>query len=102
MLSVARRRLRDRLLRRVLDWLRLDAERAAGWSTLLGRVIGFGANMVLFFALFKLLARPHAPEPVAVVGALLGAVGFEVLKRSSFLLLAPPRAARPSRCSGSR
>ena len=71
----------------VLDWLDLDGE--LGWLvTLIGRVIGFGANMVLFYAFFKLLARPHTPNRSLWSGALLGAVAFEVLKALSFLLLA--------------
>ena len=53
----------------------------------LGWVLGFGANMLLFFTLFNLLAQPHTPNRSLWSGALLGALGFEVLKRLSFLLL---------------
>lgn len=71
----------------VLDWVHLDNE--LDWLvTVIARVIGFGANVVLFFALFKLLARPHAPKRSLWSGALLGAIAFEVLKGLSFLLLA--------------
>lgn len=71
----------------VLDWVGLDAE--LDWLvTAIGRVIGFGANVVLFFALFKLLARPHAPIRSLWSGAGLGAIAFEALKALSFLLLA--------------
>jgi membrane protein len=71
----------------VLDWVSLDAE--LGWFvTLIGRVIGFAANALLFFALFRLLAQPHAPKRSLWSGAMLGAVAFEVLKALSFLLLA--------------
>ena len=71
----------------VIDWLSLDDE--LGWLvTLIGRVIGFGANMLLFYAFFKLLARPITPNRSLWSGALLGAVAFEVLKALSFLLLA--------------
>ncbi len=71
----------------VLDWLQLDTD--SGWLVeVIGRVIGFGANMVLFYALFKILARPHLPERSLWSGALLGAVAFEALKAASFLLLA--------------
>ena len=55
---------------------------------LLAIVLGLGANAVLFFALFKLLAEPEAPTRSLWSGALLGAVGFEVLKQLSGLLLA--------------
>lgn len=71
----------------VLGWVGLDAE--LDWLvTLLGRVIGFAANVVLFYALFRLLARPRAPHRSLWSGALLGAVAFEALKALSFLLLA--------------
>jgi membrane protein len=71
----------------VLDWLDVDDE--LGWLvTLIGRVIGFGANMLLFYLIFKLLARPDTPSRSLWSGALLGAVAFEALKALSFLLLA--------------
>lgn len=71
----------------LLDWVDLDAE--FDWLvTLIGRVIGFGANVVLFFALFRLLARPRAPTRSLWSGALLGGIAFEALKALSFLLLA--------------
>ena len=76
----------------VLDWMKdrdlVAADAELGWLvTLLGRGIGFGANMLLFYALFKILARPHAPNRSLWSGALLGAVAFEALKAASFLLL---------------
>jgi len=71
----------------VLDWLSLEND--VGWLvTLVGRVIGFAANMLLFYAFFRLLARPNTPNRSLWSGALLGAVAFEVLKALSFLLLA--------------
>ena len=71
----------------VLGWVGLDAE--LDWLvTGLARAIGFAANVVLFFALFRLLAQPHAPKRSLWSGALLGAVAFEALKALSFLLLA--------------
>jgi len=51
-------------------------------------VIGLAANTLLFFALFTLLAEPHAPKRSLWSGALLGAVGFEVLKQLSGYLIA--------------
>ena len=50
-------------------------------------VVGLAANAVLFFALFEVLADPDVPRRAAWSGALLGAVGFEVLKQISQLLL---------------
>jgi membrane protein len=55
---------------------------------LLTVALGIGASMLLFFALFKLLAEPATPTRSLWSGALLGALGFEVLKRLSGLLLA--------------
>jgi membrane protein len=54
----------------------------------IGRTFGFLANIVLFFALFKILARPVTPNRSLWSGALLGAVAFEVLKTLSYLLFA--------------
>jgi membrane protein len=51
-------------------------------------VIGLAANTLLFFVLFKLLTEPHAPKRSLWSGALLGAVGFEVLKQLSGYLIA--------------
>ncbi len=70
----------------VLDWVGLGSE--LSWLVkLLAIVLGLAANAVLFFALFRLLAEPHAPPRSLWSGALLGAVGFEVLKQLSGLLL---------------
>lgn len=55
---------------------------------LLTVLVGLGANMVLFFALFKLLARPPTPPRSLWGGAVLGAIGFEVLKQASTYLIA--------------
>ncbi len=51
-------------------------------------VIGLAANTLLFFVMFKLLVEPHAPKRSLWSGALLGAVGFEVLKQLSGYLIA--------------
>jgi len=61
----------------------------------LGIVVGVGANTLLFFTLFRLLARPPTPRMALWHGALLGAVGFEVLKLASTFLLAATRG-RPA------
>ena len=54
---------------------------------LLGVVLGVGADMVLFFALFRLLAVPPTRSRDLWSGALLGALGFEALKWLSSWLL---------------
>ena len=71
----------------LLDWLGLGGE--LGWLVkLLSIVLGFGANMLLFFAMFVLLAEPHTPRRSLWSGAFLGAIAFEVLKQVSGLLIA--------------
>ncbi|KAA1428017.1 YihY/virulence factor BrkB family protein [Nocardioides antri] len=70
----------------ILDWIGLDSE--LGWLLgLVAVVIGFAANALLFFALFRILADPGLPRRALWSGAILGALGFEVLKQVSQLLL---------------
>ncbi len=52
----------------------------------------FTTSMVLFLAIFRVLARPQVPVRALLQGALLGAVGFEALKWLSTYLLAATRA----------
>ena len=70
----------------VLDWIGLDDE-LAPLVVALTVVLGLAANVLLFFIMFELLARPNAPRRAVLSGAVLGAIGFELLKRLSFLLL---------------
>ncbi len=60
--------------------------------TVLSIVIGIGAGALLFFALFQLLARPDLTRRELWSGALLGAVGFEVLKQLSTFLIASTKS----------
>ncbi len=70
----------------LLGWVGLSSE--LGWLvTLLSIALGLLANAVLFFAMFRLLAAPDIPKRAMWSGALLGAVGFEILKQVSGLLL---------------
>ncbi|HJR89987.1 MAG TPA: YhjD/YihY/BrkB family envelope integrity protein [Aeromicrobium sp.] len=48
---------------------------------------GVATGTVLFFAMFKLLAAPTLASRALWSGALVGAVGFELLKQASTLLL---------------
>jgi membrane protein len=54
---------------------------------LLGHALGILASTVLLLAMFGLLVEAHVPRKALVGGALLGAVGFEVLKLAANLLL---------------
>jgi membrane protein len=70
----------------LLGWLGLST--ALGWLVqVLTVVIGLAANALLFFTMFRLLAAPDLPARSLWSGAALGAVGFEVLKQLSTLLI---------------
>jgi membrane protein len=70
----------------VLDWIRLDE--GFGWLiVLLTLVLGLAANTVLFFAMFHLAPQKDTPKGPLWAGAVLGAIGFEILKQASALLL---------------
>jgi membrane protein len=53
----------------------------------LGFAVGIATSAVLFYALFRLLARPRTPRRALWQGALLGGIGFEALKLASSYLL---------------
>jgi membrane protein len=62
---------------------------AAVLLNLLGHALAIAASTVLIFSMFALLVtESHVPRRAQVAGALLGAVGFEVLKLAANLLLA--------------
>jgi membrane protein len=70
----------------LLDAVGLGTE--LGWLLwVLAIVVGFAAGTVLFYALFRLLGDPDVPQRSLWSGAVFGALGFEVLKRLSSLLL---------------
>ena len=70
----------------LLDWAGLDTE--LGWLVeVVTIVLGLLANALLFFAMFRLLAAPSIPKRALWSGALLGAVGFEILKQLSTFLI---------------
>ena len=61
---------------------------ALGWLvSLLAVVVGVAAGALLFFAMFRLLGDPDVPTRSLWSGALVGALGFEVLKQLSSVLL---------------
>ncbi len=74
----------------VLDWVGLGGD--LRWLVdSLAVVVGLGANSLLFFTLFTLLARPATPRRALWQGAFVGAIGFEILKLGSGLLLTTTR-----------
>lgn len=73
----------------LLGWVHLDS-RMSWLVWLITLVIGLAANALLFFSMFQ-LARPRTRVRPLLVGALIGAVGFEVLKQASTYLLAATR-----------
>lgn len=71
----------------LLEQLGLDAD--LEWLLkLLAIAVGLAANTVLYFWIFRLLARPPLPSISLWKGAFLGALGFEVLKQAATYLLA--------------
>jgi membrane protein len=69
-----------------LDMVGLGSE--LGWLlSLLAVAVGVAASTVLFYAVFRLLGDADLPQRSLWSGAVFGAVGFEVLKQLSSLLL---------------
>jgi membrane protein len=69
----------------LLDWAGLSAE--LGWLVKLVTIaLGLPVNTLLFLVIFRLLAAPDLPLRAMMSGAVLGAVGFEILKQVSTLL----------------
>src|SRR3954447_24190465 len=61
--------------------------------SLLGHALAILASAALLMAMFKLLVVSHAPRRALVEGALLGAVGFELLKLVANLLIAQTKGS---------
>jgi membrane protein len=49
--------------------------------------LGIAATTFLFLAMYKLLADPHLPKRSMLYGAILGGIGFEILKSLSVFLI---------------
>lgn len=89
-LSVAVSGVVAALSRNILDWLGLG--HGLGWLLRLISIgLGLAASALLFYLMFRMLARPDVPTRSLWSGALLGAIGFEVLKQLSSVLLASTR-----------
>jgi membrane protein len=74
----------------VLDLVGIDpgATLPAIGLSVIGHLLGIAASTVLLLTMFKLLlVESHVPRGAMVGGAVLGAVGFEILKAGANLLL---------------
>jgi len=85
-LSVALSGVVTSLSDKILSWLELGAGLDPVVDTA-AILVGLLASMLLFYAFFRLLADPDLPKRALWAGALLGALGFEVLKQASRYLL---------------
>lgn len=86
LLSVAISGVLTRLSRPILEYLDLGLA-VQPVVVGVGLLIGLLANTVLFWVLFRVLAAPDVPARSLWSGAVLGALGFEILKQLSTLLL---------------
>jgi membrane protein len=77
----------SRFTEELLDWAGGTAD-LASTLTALSLLLGLLSAILLFWMLFRLLARPHTPSRSLWLGALLGAVAFEALKWLASYLLA--------------
>jgi membrane protein len=80
----------------ILDAVGIDPEAVlpAVMLGVVGHALAVVASAVLLMTMFKLLlVDPHVPRRALVRGALLGAVGFEVLKLGANLLLAQTKGS---------
>ena len=76
-----------RLSDRILDWL--GVSESLGWVVVvISLAVALGASALLVFSLFQILARPDVRARSLWAGALLGAVGFELLKAAASWLIA--------------
>ncbi len=65
----------------ILSWIGLaDTVIGSPLIWVVGAVLGVASSTLLFFVMFRVLGRPEIPAKPVWHGALLGAVGFEVLK----------------------
>jgi membrane protein len=54
---------------------------------LVGHGLGIAATTLLFLAMYRLLVNPHLPKRSLLYGAVLGGIGFELLKSLSVFLI---------------
>ena len=92
LVSVAVSGVVTRFSTQVLDLAGLDHD--LSWTVeVVAVVVALAATTLMFFVLFKVLARPHTPDRALWQGALLGSAAFEVLKQLSSVLLAATQSS---------
>jgi membrane protein len=74
---------------RLLAWVGLDPDAFVPTTGLwaVGLALGVAVSTVLLLTMFRLLASPHVPRGTLVRGAVVGAVGFELLKALATYLI---------------
>lgn len=77
----------------ILEWVGVNPDGAVpnAFLWLVAHGLAIVATSALLMAMFKLLARPHLSRRALLEGALLGAVGFELLKSLANFLIAQTR-----------
>jgi membrane protein len=85
-ISVAVSGVVNALSTEILGWVGLDVA-LDPLLKVLAVAVGLGANSLLFFAMFRILADHDTPRRSLWSGALFGAVGFEVLKQAATFLI---------------
>lgn len=74
--------------KQILGWVSLDESLLAeALLWVLAHGLAIAATTVLFVVMFELLAQPHVSRRALVDGAVLGAVGFELLKSLANFLI---------------
>jgi membrane protein len=74
---------------RLLGWVGIDPDSSVPGAVLwtLSHGLAITASTVLLLTMFRLLAHPHVPRRSLVDGAILGAIGFELLKGAAYFLI---------------
>jgi membrane protein len=72
----------------VIEWIGLSNVPGMGTMlTVLSMLVGIAASTVLFFTMYKLLPKHNARTSAVWQGALIAAIGFEILKQLAGLVI---------------
>ena len=77
------------LSEQILEWAGVDPDAAIPFAFLwlVAHGLAIAATTLLLMSMFRLLAQPHLPRRALLDGAVLGAVGFELLKSLANFLI---------------